>query len=80
MGQDSGSGVTAVSCGSNCHDWKPQEWDGPVKSGPTEGGGSYSSGTCSKCGMLHMDWMLMHLDGDWDYVHMSPSKESMSNG
>jgi hypothetical protein len=65
MGQDQG-GVSVFLCGGDlCKDGKPHEWDGPELTGETEGGGGFSTGTCSKCGMSHMSWSMFHLDEHW---------------
>lgn len=66
MGQDSGRVDVFLCGGSLCKDDQPHVWDGPEVSGDTENGGGWSSGTCSKCGMTHMDWCLWNIsDEDW---------------
>jgi hypothetical protein len=67
MGQD--QEVVVFSCGGPCKDGQPHQWDGPVLEGGTPNGGSFETGTCSKCGLDQMSFDLMTLDeskSSWD--------------
>jgi hypothetical protein len=45
-------------CGKKDHQHK---WDGPVVNRKHDGGGYDSTGSCSICGMLEIDWAMWNL-------------------
>lgn len=50
-------GPSTLACKCACADHGPCQhtWDGPIEEGLMDGGGHYSTTTCSRCGMTSMD-------------------------